>query len=203
MRFLLVFAFLLILSFCFNLQPSFAEVSEGFTEYEVQSLPDLIELKLRAHFDYAQGIKNSKYEALAQKYIDKYGWGYQTLHHYGKGLIYLDRYYKNQKHPSGKEIWLKWAIGEFSFTLEPGKVKSYTRVFILTFLPSIYYKRGEAYLLSNNFSMAINDFSSVIKIRPTYYKAYLSLSECYRRIGDNENAEKILLLGKQRAKDKK
>ncbi len=202
MRFLFFSAFTLLLSFYVSLPASFAEVTTEFTEPEIQSLPDLIELKLRAHLDLHQKVKNSKSRALAQKYIDKYGWGYNTLHHFGKGLIYLNRYKKIQNNPHEKAVYLKYAIGELSFSIKPRKVKTYSKLFIFTFLPSIYFKRGEAYLFNNDVPEAINDFLSVIKIKPTFYQAYLKLSECYRRLGDNENAEKILLLGEQHARKK-
>jgi len=168
-----------------------------FTEVEIRSLPFLIEAKLRFHL----GDKRREIREVVDENIRKYGWGYNTLHHYGKGLIYLNRV-KLGIMREKKDFLLKIAINEFSFSLDPEKIKTFSKEFIKVFLPAMYYKRGETLLLQGEAVKAIADFESSIKIEPSNYVAYVMLSECYKRLGRLTEAEKILQLGQERSRNK-
>ena len=103
-----------------------------------------------------------------------------------------------------RKFLLKLAVSECTFILAPHKMKKWgTKRFNSYFAYEIYSKRGEALLLQNEIGKAVIDFQYAIKIKPSYFHAYLMLSECYMRLGDNENAKKVLELGRDRAAKKK
>ena len=201
MKYLKLFNIIVIVSWNFFPSNAYAQYQiKPFTEYELRSLPPLIQIKLRSHL----GDKRPQIKRAVDKYIKEFGWGYNGLHHYGKGLIYLQRVYSGEKDNYIRKLLLKYAVDEFTFIIAPHKMKKWgNERFNSYFAYEIYSKRGEALLLQNEIGKAAIDFQHAIKIKPSYFHAYLMLSECYMRLGDNENAKKILELGRARAAKKK
>jgi tetratricopeptide (TPR) repeat protein len=173
---------------------------ETYTESELRSLPKLVELKLRCHLTQylPQGCTDdSEMHRVVVEYIKKYGYGFNGLHHYGKGLIYMQRVKRLPMDPDFRDSLIKLSIGEFSFILkEPGYLSN--REFQLDFGCHIFYARGDAYLTMGNFAQAARDFISAIKLHPSFPDAYLGLSECYKRLGNEEKAKEVLELLKSR-----
>ncbi len=179
--------------------PSVQHAEGYFTEQELSSLPDIVEVRTRYYL-------YERTEELKQKfapYIKRYGFGYITIHHYGVGQIFLNRVNLDTMMDSQRKAFLlKSAISEFGFVLDPRKDDKYSELFKKTFFPLVLSKRAEAYILSNEISKAIADLYMAIKIKPSYSIAYFMLSKCYQSIGDNENAAKMLQLGNRYKKRK-
>lgn len=173
-------------------------VSESFTEAELAALPFSIEIRTRY---YLWDRKNPIIQKKMKPYIDKYGFGYRTIHHLGVGMMYLNRIKSNflMKTPR-KNFLIKSAISEFSFILDPVKRTQYNYKFIRTYLPSVFFKRGEAYYMMNQPGEALKDLYQVVKLKPAYYPAYVLMSQCYRAVGDVTNAKKILMVGEKKRK---
>ena len=201
MKYLNLFNIIVIFSWSFFLPNAYAGGNyKEYTEYELRSLPPLVQLKLRFYL----GDKTPEKKRVVDKYIKKFGRGYNSLHHYGMGLIYLQRVYRGGIDNSMRKFLLKLSVSEFTFVIAPHKMKKWgTKRFNSYFAYKIYSKRGEAFLLQNEIGKAAIDFQHSIKIKPSYFYAYLMLSECYKRLGDNENAKKILELGRDRAANQK
>ena len=89
------------------------------------------------------------------------------------------------------------AIKEFDYVID------HSRNTGLKILPKVWLKRGEALILKNEISKAAQSFQESIKLKPDYFEAYVMLSVCYRRLGDNKKAEKILEIGRARSGKKK
>ena len=184
-RALFLMSFFLFLGF----QPP--QPNNIFTESELHSLPDLIQLKLRYHLG---GNKDKQMLKLIRHYTQIYGAGYFTVHHFGKGLIYLNRAQFNATNTTYKARMLKYAIEELGYALDPNKLVKWgnNKAFETTFVYLMYSKRGEAYMQQGNLAAAASDFMHSINIMPSYANAYVSLSQCYRRIGDTRKADEIL-----------
>ena len=97
--------------------------------------------------------------------------------------------------PKRRTFLLKSAVGEFSFVLDDRKIPQYTKAFKLTFLPAVLSRRAEAYMLLKQIPSAIKDLHMALKIKPSYYSAYVFLSRCYKSIGDNAKASEMLRIG--------
>ena len=110
--------------------------NKPFSEAELRSLPPLIEVKLRHYL----GERPPQVVKVVDENIRKYGWGFNGLHHYGMGLIYLKRVANGD---ANRNFLLESAYNEFTFSLKPHAVKTYTKLFCSTFLPENVYKRAE------------------------------------------------------------
>lgn len=191
----LILTSLFSLAYCIEQGRKSMAAGGYFTDQELKELPDIIELRTR----YYLFERTDKYKKMMAPYLEKYGFGYGTIHHYGVGQIYLNRVNSNVLlKPQRKNYLINRAISEFGFVLDPAKLPRYNKRFNQTFLPIVYSKRGEAYLMLNNSSKALDDLRRAIKYKPSYYYAYVLMSQCYRSVGDVQNAEKILELGNSR-----
>jgi tetratricopeptide (TPR) repeat protein len=127
-------------------------------------------------------------------YLKKFGEGYRAAHHYGFGLICLNRVYRGESKNN-----LNWAVGEFDFVINWVKKLNTS----LPFLYEVWYKKGEALVLKDEIAKAIQSFSQSIKLKPDYFPSYAMLSACYQRLGHYEKAKEILEIGRTRAGKKK
>ncbi len=169
-----------------------------YTKAEMRMLPPPIEAKLRMHL----GDKSPKVVKIVDKYTKYYGWGYFTLHHYAKGVIYIYRINAMQFKYNSREFYIKIALGELSFSLVPEKIKTFSKRFKKVFLPEIYTRRGEVHLLNNDYANAALDFKRALQYNKKFGKAYLLLSRCYQQAGDAENAQKMRQLANKYRKSK-
>jgi tetratricopeptide (TPR) repeat protein len=161
-----------------------------FTEAEIRSLPYPIQIKLRYHLGGSQDPELGK---IIDKYIKVYGVGFNTLHHYGKGLIYLQRYRKGAYTSEiNRTFILGVTVNELSFILDPKNHFESQPNFRSVYLYKIYCARGDTYFALGKLPQAANDYISSIKIESSYSPAYLGLSECYRKLGNLAEADKIL-----------
>ncbi len=171
-------------------------INRDFTKEEIQSLPLPIQTKLLFYL----GDRRPETQQTVDKYMKIYGAGYNGLHHYGMGLIYLNRYLMRPTEGES-DFFLKRAIDEFSFNLSKvdlNNLKSHNAKFLTDFFPAMFYKRGTAYFYKNETTKAMFDFYAAIKIKPSYYPAYQMLSNCYMVLGNPKKAKEILDLGKKK-----
>jgi|WetSurMetagenome_2_1015567.scaffolds.fasta_scaffold619552_1 tetratricopeptide (TPR) repeat protein len=161
------------------------------TEDEVKLLPHYLEVKVRSfcHDKTEDVVREYK------QYSDKLGFPvYSPLHHYGLGLIYMQRVKSRTNYPK-RGFDLRAAIGEFGFVIQHSPPSSFV-------LYEVYYKRGEAFLLNDDLENAMKDFNKSAALKPEFLNAYVMLSECYRRVGDEKRAEEVIKLGQSRAGQK-
>lgn len=163
-------------------------------EYELSLLPRYLEVKVRSFL----GMKTPDVIRDIKKYSKKLGGfaNYSSLHHYGLGLIYLKRVQTRRIDYPKREFDLSSAISEFGFVFKHSHRDS-------PVLYEVYYKNGEALMLQNEINKAIHSFWKSIELKSNYFNSYLMLSECYKRLGNNEKAEKILEIGRTRIGKKK
>jgi len=187
-----LFTILILLS-CF-----FLFTSTGYAyynhpkEYELSLLPRYLEVKVRSFL----GLKTPDVVRDAKKYGKKLGPAYGPLHHYGLGLIYLSRVHTRGMNYPNYKFDLDSALKEFNFVIKYSIKDSFI-------LYKVYYNRGEVYMLQNKIAKAVQNFWKSIKLKPDYFNSYLMLSECYKRLDNNEKAEKILEIGRTRIGKKK
>ncbi len=111
-----------------------------FTDSELSALPDIIELRTR----YYLFERTKTLEKLMAPYKKKFGYGYGTIHHYGVGQIYLNRIlFDNSLSATKKAFFLKNAIAEFGFVLNPEKYPKYSELFKKSFLPLVFIKNEQ------------------------------------------------------------
>jgi tetratricopeptide (TPR) repeat protein len=186
---------LIRLFFCLLLYPSLGmtkcEYFNSVTDDEIKLLPHYLEVKVRS-------FCNDKPEDVVRdykKYSDKLGFPvYSPLHHYGLGLIYMNRVKTMGNYPK-RSFDIGSAIGEFGFVIKHSPPYSFI-------LYEVYYKRGEAYLYNKQLSAAMRDFYKSAELKPDFLDAYVMLSECYTKNGDPKKAEEVLKLGQSRAGQK-
>lgn len=65
------------------------------------------------------------------------------------------------------------------------------------FNPVLYYKRARVFTLLNKTQIAINDLNKAISFDPTFVNAYKLRSECKKRLGDDQGAQRDLILAKK------
>jgi tetratricopeptide (TPR) repeat protein len=162
------------------------------TEYEIALLPDYLQVKVKSFL----GMKTPDVINRTQKYSERLGRAaYSPLHHYGLGLIYLMRVQTRLDYPN-RSFDLNSATKEFSFVIQHSPKDSFI-------LYEVYYKRGESYVLKGETINAMKDLNQAISLKPDFINAYVMLSECYRRIGDLDNAQAVLETGRSRATQSK
>ena len=159
------------------------------TVAELNSLPRYIEVKVRSFLRLGlnEGIK--KETLLYAKKIGKSE--YSPLHHHGIGLILLKRSIK-ETDKTKKKYWIDHALGEFKFVIKNSPVRSFI-------LYEVYFKIGELYFYSGDYTMASSNFRKSIYHKKDFYYAYVMLSECYTNTGLIDEAKKVLELGKQQS----
>lgn len=177
----------------------FLFVSNGYTyytgpkEYEISFLPHYLQVRLRAFL----GDKSPAVRRAVKKYRTILGPGYNSLHHYGLGLICMKRVYIGNISSSKRKFNIDSAVKEFDFVI---KHSSNERLAVMY---EVWHKRGEALMLLNEIGEAVKSLRQSIKLNPDYFPSYLMLSDCYKRLGNNEKAEKILEIGRTRIGKKK
>lgn len=102
--------------------------------------------------------------------------------YYNRGALYLAKCIKNYK----KETCLK-ALEDFSKTLEiePKHI-------------SALNGRAVAFRLMKNLRMAVEDWKKVIKIDPSYARAYIYIGECFFQMKKPAEAKKFLKLCREK-----
>ena len=88
---------------------------------------------------------------------------------------------------TSKKYALEKAIDNFSYTLGHSESPIYR--------PFVYLKRGEAYELAGNVSAAMEDYWQAIKLKPKSLPIHLALIDAYIKLGDLDNARKLVTRG--------
>lgn len=186
----------ILIFFCLPAISFSASIHKSFTTSEMKSLPLPIQIKLRFYL----GEKSPELRKKVDRYMRIYGPGYNSLHHFGMGLIYLNRFMNPRSKYYQDTFFLGHAINEFNFELsrfDPSKYNRGKSKFIDTFYPAMTYKRGEAYFYKKNITKAMMDFYTVIKMKPSFFLPYSMLSQCYLLLDQPQKARKILEHGKK------
>ena len=168
-------------------------------KYEQAKLPEYLQLRIKA-MTMNPGHEEVKKNPKFIKWKKIMGPGYSYIHHFGFGLIQMNRLrlYGSRMSDSDKKAALNGAVAQFDVVINIMKKHGRDPKSLPVFY-QIYVKKGEALLTLGENAKAMRAFTNAIKLKPDFYYSYLKLSECYVKIGDNENAKKILEIGKKKA----
>ncbi len=145
------------------------------------------EMELRLLPPFCRARFNGGPEAEAWK--SKIGKGFLHLHHFCAGLNFINRYYKS-KSPQEKTFNLNNAMGNFNYMIdhyEPG--------FPLQW--KVYLNRGKVFSIRKEYIKALNDYRKAAKLRPKSISVHIALSDTYMKLGNNDQALKIVKHGLQ------
>jgi tetratricopeptide (TPR) repeat protein len=117
-----------------------------------------------------------------------YGPTFVATHHYCWAMLAMLRA-SRAADPHERAIHLSTVLGDLSYVIDNSPKT-------LVLLPEIYVKRGD-FMRSNkkNEAAAIKDYYQAIQMKPSYAPAYLRLSDVYKKLGNIEEAKKILKQG--------
>jgi tetratricopeptide (TPR) repeat protein len=161
-------------------------------KYTIQSEAEL--LRLPAYCRGTQQIREISRDPIPiSTYIQKYGPGYNHLHHYCWSL--------NQEYQahsiSDRAIarsWLRSAIGGIDYVLRNNHDPSFV------FLPDIYVTRARILFQLEDDPNAVSALKKAIELRPSYVPAYSRLSDYYVEKGNTSEAVRILKQGIAKSK---
>lgn len=109
---------------------------------------------------------------------DQANWGH--MHHYCDCLRFTQRAV-NASNEVDKRDSLKQAIDGCDYVLGHVSADFYMR-------PMVLVSKGRALEIAKRPVEAIQEYETAIRLNPSYYKAYIGLSDAYLAIGDRKSA---------------
>ncbi|XSG86402.1 MAG: tetratricopeptide repeat protein [Methylohalobius sp. ZOD2] len=115
--------------------------------------------------------------------------GFSNIHHFCHGLKYLIRARRTFGDEGRKDYRLKQAIGEFDYVIgakRPGSkmYQAYVRV-----------NRAKAYEMKDDLGASLRDLADAIRMAPKFPYSYARMSDLYLKMGNHEDARKVLHQG--------
>lgn len=131
-----------------------------------------------------------------ERYERTYGSGWIHVHHYCRAIQHFNdalKYYTDER---ARSIFLTSTVSECDYVLRNAPTS-----FILR--PEILLKKGMALLILEKPTAAMNSFHEAVQLRPDYVPAYVAMSNQLLKIGQPEQAEKLLQTALQHAPESK
>ncbi len=132
--------------------------------------------------------KRDKYPVEYKKLRKRFGQEWSHMHHYCKGLFYLNKGKFAMSDSEQRKSSFSTALDQFNYVQRYWKPN-----YILS--PQVHVNKGKAMIGLGRINQALNEFKTAIKIKPKYSAPYIALSNFYLKIGDSKQAEAWLQKG--------
>ena len=153
------------------------------TEQELKSLPPYCTARL----SMSKPLAN---EEQIKRWQNILGDAFLHIHHYCNGLNFLNRIHR--------------AIGDKNYLLGRA-LQNFQYMYRIPenhFLrPELELNIGQVHYMADQIPQAMASFRKAIQMKPSYERAYLLLSFCFRRVGDRTSAVRALQEGLTKVPD--
>ena len=154
---------------------------------EFAELPEYLQARVKYH-DKHGNLYYSKWHKII-------GVDYIHLHHWAAGIVKYNRALK-VTNKTTREFLLGVVVGEYNYLL-----RHCTPKFKLRYL--FHYSKGVALFSKGDIRKSVKEFMYSLRLKKTYIKSYLKLSEAYIRLGMVDEANKIIEMANKIVKEKK
>jgi tetratricopeptide (TPR) repeat protein len=121
---------------------------------------------------------------------------FRHMHHYCKGLEYVNYALYSARTKQDRDRSLKSAIDEFDYAI-PRVAPDFAM------LPEMLTRRGENLIRLGRAPEGVADLNRAIKLKPAYWPPYAALSDHYKEAGDLADARALLEKGLSATPDSK
>lgn len=163
---------------------SFAE-DYGITASELQMMPKVCRTLHAGH--YAPDAQKLMIPNALPKNMP-------AVHHFCQGLKFMFRADK-AKSKQHKGFNISNAISNFDYVLEGKGSKPSDPKYNPAYLSQVHYFKAEALKRNNEYPQMISEYMESIRLKPDIPSSYARLFDYYVKIGDQEEARKIIEAG--------
>ena len=105
---------------------------------------------------------------------------------YQEALVSYDEALRFQ--PNNSQIWMLKAGALLNLNQDAEAINAYTKAIQIEHRPLFFLTRSGLYSQNGQYSLAIEDLNSVIKLDPTNFQAYASRGALKKKLGDQEGS---------------